>query len=130
MSKNVPYSLTIILSEYMNIFRRLIDEYKAATTSYHYLLLSLFLFLSLFLYLSLYIYLFLLINIYIYIQTEITRYKLWMYLPNPSARAGYDTRSIFAEFNRFEFSVFLLQHRLPRLKSSVCSTIYPYIGEE
>ena len=31
------------------------------------------------------------------------------YLPNPSARAGYDTRSIFkAEFNRFEFRVFLL----------------------
>ena len=28
---------------------------------------------------------------------------------NPSARAGYDTRSIFkAEFNRFEFRVFLL----------------------
>ena len=32
------------------------------------------------------------------------------YLPNPSARAGYDTRSIFfkAELNRFEFRVFLL----------------------
>ena len=31
------------------------------------------------------------------------------YLPNPSARAGYDARSIFkAEFNRFEFRVFLL----------------------
>ena len=28
---------------------------------------------------------------------------------DPSARAGYDTRSIFeAEFNRFEFRVFLL----------------------
>ena len=29
------------------------------------------------------------------------------YLPNPSARAGYDTRSIFfkAKFNRFEFRV-------------------------
>ena len=33
----------------------------------------------------------------------------YTYLPNPSARAGYDTRSIFqAEFNRFEFRVFLL----------------------
>ena len=32
-----------------------------------------------------------------------------LYLPNPSARAGYDTRSIFkAEFNRFEFRFFLL----------------------
>ena len=31
------------------------------------------------------------------------------YLPNPSARAGYDTRSIFkAEFCRFEFRVFVL----------------------
>ena len=31
------------------------------------------------------------------------------YLPNPSTGAGYDTRSIFkAEFNRFEFRVFLL----------------------
>ena len=31
------------------------------------------------------------------------------YLPNPSARAGYDTRSIFkAKFNRFEFRVFIL----------------------
>ena len=31
------------------------------------------------------------------------------YLPNPSAQAGYDTRSIIqAEFNRFEFRVFLL----------------------
>ena len=31
------------------------------------------------------------------------------YLPNHSARAGYDTRSIFkAEFNRFELKVFLL----------------------
>ena len=29
------------------------------------------------------------------------------YLPNPSAWAGYDTRSIF-KFNRFEFRVFLL----------------------
>ena len=29
---------------------------------------------------------------------------------NPSARAGYDTSSIFlAEFNRFEFNVFLHQ---------------------
>ena len=33
----------------------------------------------------------------------------WYYLPNPSARAGYDTRSIFKRsFNRFEFRVFLL----------------------
>ena len=32
-----------------------------------------------------------------------------IYLPNPSARAGYDTRSIFlAELSRFEFRVFLL----------------------
>ena len=33
------------------------------------------------------------------------------YLPNPSARAGYDPRSIFflAEFNRFQFRVFLLK---------------------
>ena len=31
------------------------------------------------------------------------------YLPNSSARAGYDTRSIFeAKFNRFKFRVFLL----------------------
>ena len=34
---------------------------------------------------------------------------LLSYLPNPSAQAGYDTRSIFqVEFNRFEFRVFLL----------------------
>ena len=49
------------------------------------------------------------------------------YLPNPSARAGYDTRSIFkAEFSRFEFS--FPSPRLvasPRLKSLVCPTIYP-----
>ena len=33
---------------------------------------------------------------------------------NPSARAGYDTRSIFkAKFNRFEFRVFLLLDKLP-----------------
>ena len=33
----------------------------------------------------------------------------WSYLPIPSARAGYDTRSIFkAEFSRFELRVFLL----------------------
>ena len=38
----------------------------------------------------------------------------YTYLPNPSARAGYDTRSIFwAEFNRFEFRVFLLLDELP-----------------
>ena len=36
--------------------------------------------------------------------------SFWSYLPNPSARAGYDTRSIFfkVEFSRFEFRVFLL----------------------
>ena len=34
---------------------------------------------------------------------------------NPSARAGYDTRSIFkAEYNRFEFRVFLLLDSLPK----------------
>ena len=35
--------------------------------------------------------------------------RLLIIFTNPSARAGYDTRSIFqAEFNRFEFRVFLL----------------------
>ena len=35
-------------------------------------------------------------------------YHCYTSLPNPSTRAGYDTRSIFlAEFNRFEFRVFL-----------------------
>ena len=36
-------------------------------------------------------------------------FTFFFFFPNPSARAGYDTRSIFeAEFNRFEFRVFLL----------------------
>ena len=39
---------------------------------------------------------------------------------NPSAWAGYDTRSIFKRsFNRFEFRV-----ASPRLKKLVCPTIY------
>ena len=34
---------------------------------------------------------------------------MYPYLPNPSARAGYDTRSIFeVDFNMFEFRVFLI----------------------
>ena len=32
----------------------------------------------------------------------------YLYLPDPSARAGYDTSQFYAEFNRFEFRVFLL----------------------
>ena len=36
--------------------------------------------------------------------------KMKILFTNPSARAGYDTRSIFkAEFSRFEFRVFLLR---------------------
>ena len=36
-------------------------------------------------------------------------YYSYSYLPNPSARAGYDTRSFFKQsLNRFEFRVFLL----------------------
>ena len=43
-----------------------------------------------------------------YIETPYT------YLPNPSARVGYDKRSIFkAEFNRSEFRVFFLLDELP-----------------
>ena len=37
---------------------------------------------------------------------------LLSYLPNPSARAGYDTKSIFKR--RLEFRVFLLLDLLPR----------------
>ena len=36
-------------------------------------------------------------------------YHSWYYLPNPSARAGHDTRSIFKRsLTGFEFRVFLL----------------------
>ena len=43
--------------------------------------------------------------------TTVTNFTLFT---NPSARAGYDTRSIFkAKFNRFEFRVFLLLDKLP-----------------
>ena len=55
--------------------------------------------------------LFVFVYIYIYIYLNILQgvQNLLSYLPNPSAQAGYDTRSIFyAEFNRFEFRVFLL----------------------
>ena len=39
---------------------------------------------------------------------ENSKYLVYIFT-NPSGRAGYDTRSIFwAEFNRFEFRVFLL----------------------
>ena len=52
---------------------------------------------------------------------------LFIIFTNPSARAGYDTRSIFeVQFNRFEFS--FPSPRLvvlPRLKNPVCPTIYP-----
>ena len=48
--------------------------------------------------------------------TKDSKYGTWSYLPNPSARAGYETRSVFfkAEFNRFEFRVFLLLDKLPQ----------------
>ena len=37
-----------------------------------------------------------------------------MYIPNPFARAGCDTRSfLYAEFNRFEFRDFFFLDRLP-----------------
>ena len=39
----------------------------------------------------------------------------------PSARAGYDTRSIFKQ----SFTVFLLLVASARLKNLVCPTIYP-----
>ena len=41
---------------------------------------------------------------------------------NPSALAGYDTRSIF-KFNRFEFRVFLLLDKLPH-QADGCSLLY------
>ena len=54
---------------------------------------------------------FLYINIIIFIMEVEVPVVLFT---NPSARAGYDTRSIFyAEFNRFEFRVFLLLDYLP-----------------
>ena len=41
-------------------------------------------------------------------------YQTRLFLPNPSARTGCDTRSIvLAEFNRFEFRVFLHLDQLP-----------------
>ena len=35
-----------------------------------------------------------------------------VHLPNSIAQAKYSTRSIFAEFNKFEFKVFILPDRL------------------
>ena len=48
-----------------------------------------------------------------------------------TARAGYDSRSIFKRCNRFEFGVFLLLDSLPqsRLKNLVCPIFYPYLEE-
>ena len=61
--------------------------------------------------------------------------QLWpglVLFTNPSARAGYDTRSIFlkAKFNRFEFRVFHLSRLVasPRLKNLVRPTILPIAG--
>ena len=43
------------------------------------------------------------------VKIKTNNYNTRSYLPNPSARAGYDTRSIFkVEFSRFEFRLFLL----------------------
>ena len=75
-----------------------------------------------------YMYILLYVNIiciyYMYIFTK----NLYMYIfTNPSARAGYDTRSIskwsLAGFN----SVFPYPRLVasPRLKNLVCPTIYP-----
>ena len=49
---------------------------------------------------------------------------------DPSARAGYDTRSIFKRsLIGFEFRVFLLLDKLPhQMKNLVCPTILPLAG--
>ena len=52
----------------------------------------------------------------------------YVHLNKRFSRVLFNTRSVFkAEFNRFEFRVFLLQGRLfyHVLKSSVCTTILP-----
>ena len=47
--------------------------------------------------------------IYIYITLDMTLNNLMVLFTNPSARAGYDTRSIFKRsLTGFEFRVFLL----------------------
>ena len=49
---------------------------------------------------------------------------LFIYLfTNPSAQAGYDTRSVFSRVYRFEFRVFLLLERLPLQGYRVQSTL-------
>ena len=51
------------------------------------------------------------LRVYVYMYVSMCAF---MYIPNPSARAGCDIWSIFqAEFNRFKFRVFLLLDRLP-----------------
>ena len=62
-------------------------------------------------------------------ETYITWHNIKLILfTNPSAQAGYDTRSNFlAEFNRFEFRVFPSTRLVasPKLKNLVSPTIYP-----
>ena len=65
--------------------------------------------------------------IYIYICMYVCVLGL-SYLPNPSTRTGYDTRSIFKQgFNRFWIQSFPSPRlvALPRLNNPVFPTIYP-----
>ena len=51
-----------------------------------------------------------------------------VYLPNLSTGAGYDTRSILSRVSQFWIQSFpsVKSVIIPRLKNSVCSTLYPY----